>query len=82
MGGGWLIQGLLPSRPLDLLVFGAGRASGLGSGFEGMIELGYQWQVNANLNLQPTLQWIVHPSAITPTPPGILAAGLQIAVAF
>lgn len=82
VGGGWLIQGLLPSRPLDLLVFGAGRASGLGSGFEGMIELGYQWQVNANLNFQPTLQWIVHPSAITPTPPGILAAGLQIAVAF
>lgn len=82
VGGGWVIQGTLPGRPLDLLVIGAGRAAGLGSGYEGMVELGYQWQVNANLNLQPTLQWILHPSAITPTPPGILAAGLQIAVSF
>lgn len=82
VGGGWLIQGLLPSRPLDLLVFGAGRANGLGSGYEGVIELGYQWQVNSNVNLQPTLQWIIHPNGATPAPPGILAAGLQISVNF
>ena len=77
-----VVQGLLPKRPLDLLVLGAGQGSGLGSGHEGMVELGYQWQLNSNLSLQPTLQWIIHPGLATPTPPGILAAGLQVNLAF
>ena len=82
IGGGWLIQGLLPKRPLDLLLLGVGQGSGLGNGPEAMVELGYQWQVNRNLCLQPTLQWILHPALDWPTPAGILAGGLQINVAF
>jgi porin len=82
LGAGLLIQGIVPRRPLDLLVLGAGRAAGLGTGDEGMVELGYQWQINRNLALQPTLQWIIHPSGASPTPPGILAAGLQISLTF
>jgi porin len=82
LGGGLLCQGLVPQRPLDLLVLGAGRTAGLGTGPESLVELGYQWQINGNLSLQPTLQWIIHPSLVTPTPPGILAASLQINLSF
>ena len=89
VAGGLVVQGVLPSRPLDLLVLAAGRA-GLNTGpltawdspYEGMLELGYQLHLNGNLALQPTLQWIVNPSAGPHPLPGILAAGLQLSASF
>jgi porin len=47
-----------------------------------MVELGYQLQINANLNLQPTLQWILNPSAAPQPVPSILAAILQLSLSF
>jgi porin len=47
-----------------------------------MLELGYRIQINQSLNLQPTLQWIFNPSGTPKTVPGILAAGMQIQLAF
>ena len=89
VAGGLVVQGVIPSRPLDLLVMAAGRA-GLRTGpftawdspYEGMLELGYQLRLNGNLALQPTLQWILNPSAGPHPLPGILAAGLQLSASF
>jgi porin len=70
-------------------VLGAGRAglnpTAIGSWpsrHEAMVELGYQLQLNANLNLQPTLQWILNPSAAPQPVPSILAAILQLSLTF
>jgi porin len=70
-------------------VLGAGRAglnptaiSSWPSRHEAMVELGYQLQLNANLNLQPTLQWILNPSAAPQPVPSILAAILQLSLTF
>jgi porin len=93
VAGGLVVQGPLPSRPLDLLVLAAGRA-GLQPGsaasgglqwpsrHEAMLELGYVWQINRNLALQPTLQWILNPSGGDRPLPGIVAAGLQLSLTF
>ncbi|MEN9766672.1 carbohydrate porin [Vulcanococcus sp.] len=88
LGGGLVVQGLFPKRPLDLLVLGGGHA-GLSSQappsyptkpYEGLIELGYRLQLNPNLNLQPTLQWIFNPSGSQTPTPGILSTSLQISL--
>jgi len=97
LAGGLVVQGPLPGRPMDVLVLGAGRA-GLNpnlnaklnasrtgawrSAYEGMVELGYQLQLNRSLGLQPSLQWIVNPSGADRPLPGILAAGLQLTFSF
>jgi len=86
VGGGVVIQGLLPDRPLDVAVFGIGRG-GLSnqftnSAYEGMLELGYRIQLNHRLSLQPTLQWIFNPSGAAEPLPGILAAGMQLSASF
>ena len=86
VGGGLVIQGPLPSRPLDVALLGVGRG-GLtnqlaSSPYEGVLELGYRIQVNQNLNLQPTLQWIFNPSGAAESVPGILAAGVQLQLNF
>ncbi|MEY3767867.1 MAG: hypothetical protein RLZZ11_937 [Cyanobacteriota bacterium] len=86
VGGGLVIQGPLPSRPLDVVVLGIGRG-GLSnqlttSPYEGMLELGYRIQFNRSLNLQPTLQWIFNPSGAATAVPGILAAGMQLQLSF
>jgi porin len=90
VAGGVLVQGLVPGRPLDLVVFGLGRA-GLSSEalpvsptspYEGMLELGYRVMVNQTLQLQPTLQWIMSPSGADQPVPGILAMGMRIDVNF
>jgi porin len=88
IGGGLVSQGLLPGRPLDLFILGLGR-SGINGGstglpdnsYEGVIELGYQWQFNQSLAVQPTLQWIVNPGGAGQLP-GILAAGMKISLSF
>jgi porin len=97
LAGGLVVQGPLPGRPMDVLVLGAGRAglkpnlnaklnaSRTGawrSAYEGMVELGYQLQLNRSLGLQPSLQWIVNPSGADRPLPGILAAGLQLTFSF
>ena len=86
VGGGWVVQGPLPGRPLDVALLGIGRG-GLSnqlssSAYEGMLELGYRIQINQSLNLQPTLQWIFNPSGALQPVPGILAAGMQIQLNF
>ena len=86
VGGGLVIQGPLPSRPLDVALLGVGRG-GLSnqlasSPYEGVLELGYRIQVNQNLNLQPTLEWIFNPSGAAESVPGILAAGVQLQLNF
>jgi porin len=86
VGGGLIVQGPLPGRPLDVAVLGIGRG-GLSnqlssSAYEGMLELGYRLQLNRSLGLQPTVQWIFNPSDAPQPLPGILAAGLQIQLSF
>ena len=92
VGGGMVVQGIVPKRPLDLLVMGIGRGGlsnevepYLTSSYEGMAELGYRVMINPSLQLQPTVQWIFNPSGPTNTGqpvPGILAAGLRLDVNF
>jgi porin len=86
VGGGVVVQGALPGRPLDVAILGIGRG-GLSnqltrSAYEGVMELGYRIQLNRNLGLQPTLQWIVNPSGAPRPVPGILAAGVQLQLAL
>ena len=86
LAGGWLVQGILPQRPLDLLVLGVG-SGGFnpslqpGSGRETALELGYNVAVNSGLSLQPTVQWIVNPGGLGQVAP-ILALGLQLTLQF
>ena len=86
VGGGLVVQGPLPGRPLDVALIGIGRG-GLSnqlssSAYEAMIELGYRIQLNESFNLQPTLQWIFNPSGASEPVPGILAAGMQLQLNF
>ena len=86
IGGGMVIQGPLPNRPLDVVVLGLGRSDLsnelITSPYEAMLELGYRIQFNDSLNLQPTLQWIFNPSGAGEPVAGILAGGVQIQVNF
>ena len=90
IGGGVVIQGVVPSRPQDLLILGGSHA-GLSSSappdypnrpYEGVLELGYRLQLNPNLNLQPTLQWIFDPSGREEPVPGILTTSVQISLSL
>lgn len=61
---GWLAQGMIPSRPQDVLVVGYGRnvfSPVLGLQDESVLELGYPIVLGPHLTLQPTLQWIFNP---------------------
>jgi porin len=71
-----------------VLILGVGRSSltpyassGLTSTEEGLVELGYQLQVNPWLTLKPSLQWIVNPGPRGDVP-GIFATGLEIGLQF
>jgi porin len=81
LGGGWLSQGVLPGRPLDVLALGVG-SSRFSPGFdpgqssEAVLELNYSWQVNGNISLQPVLQLILNPDGRDRAP--ILATGLGL----
>lgn len=90
IGGGVVIQGVVPNRPQDLLILGGSHA-GLSSSappaypnrpYEGVLELGYRLQLNPNLNLQPTLQWIFDPSGREQPTPGILTTSVQISLSL
>jgi porin len=82
ISAGFLSQGILASRPFDVLILGFGKSgfsptSAPGQSYEGVIELGYQLQLNPTLNLQPTVQWILNPGGAGNTT-GIFATTLQI----
>lgn len=82
ISAGFLSQGILTSRPFDVLILGFGRSGfsptiAAGQSYEGVIELGYQFQLNPTLNLQPTVQWILNPGGAGNTT-GIFATTLQI----
>ena len=86
LAGGWLSQGLLPGRPLDVLALGYGRSSfnsqlNPGLRAEAVLELNYTVTLNANLSLQPVLQWVINPGG-TGQVNDILAAGLQLQLQF
>lgn len=82
ISAGFLSQGILASRPFDVLILGFGKSGfsptlAAGKSYEGVIELGYQFQLNPTLNLQPTVQWILNPDGANNTA-GIFATTLQI----
>jgi len=86
VGGGIVVQGPLPSRPMDVALLGIGRG-GLSnqlssSSYEGVLEVGYRIQLSQSLSVQPTLQWIFNPSGSAEQVPGILAAGMQLSASF
>ena len=85
LGGGWLSQGVVPGRPLDVLALGVGSSRfsptlSPGQGSETVLELNYSWLVSANLSLQPVLQLILNPNGSNAEP--ILAAGVGLQVQF
>ena len=82
IAGGWLSQGIIPGRPLDVLALGLGRTSfsptiNPGLSYEGMIELNYSFYVSEILQIQPVMQWIINPGGEGKVP-GIWAGGVQI----
>lgn len=77
LSGGWVVQGLLRTRPYDVLALGLGRTSfGPKQSDEGVIELNYNATVNRSLSLGPVIQLILNPGG-TGAVPSIVAAGLQ-----
>ena len=86
LAGGWLGQGLVPGRPLDVLALGCGRSSfnsqlNPGLTAEAVLELNYSFNLTANLSLQPVLQWVLNPGGSGQVD-DILAAGLQLQLQF
>ena len=82
IAGGWLSQGILPGRPLDVLALGLGRTSfsptiNPGLTYEGTIELNYSLYLSEIFQIQPVVQWIVNPGGAGKVP-GIWAGGVQI----
>jgi len=86
IAAGWLAQGLVPGRPLDVLAVGFGSTwfnSTLmpGPNPEVVLEVNYTIALSSQLALQPVLQWIVQPYGSS-TRPAVLAAGVQLNLSF
>ena len=84
LAGGWLAQGLLPGRPLDVLALGLGRAPfspvllpQLSA--ESMVELNYNIHINDQVSVQPLMQWVIQPTG-SGRIPGIFALGVQLQI--
>jgi len=86
--GGLLIQGVMPHRPLDVLVLGASRSglspysrgpNGERQSYEAMVELDYILQLSQNLQLQPGVQFVINPGG-SGRVPGVIAPGVQISL--
>lgn len=86
--GGLLIQGVMPNRPLDVLVLGASRSglspysrgpNGERQSYEAMVELDYILQLSQNLQLQPGVQFVINPGG-SGRVPGVIAPGVQISL--
>lgn len=85
LAGGWLAQGLVPGRPLDVLAVGYGSTSfsqvltpGLRP--EGVLELNYTIPISSQLSIQPVLQWILQPGGSNRA--AVVAAGMQLSLSF
>jgi porin len=86
VGTGWLAQGLLPGRPLDVLAVGYGSTwfnSTLNPGLnpETVLEINYAIPLSSQLTLQPVVQWIINPGGSS-NRPAVIAAGLQLNLSF
>jgi porin len=86
LAGGWLCQGPVRGRPLDVLALGVARSGFSGPllpGFswQAVVELNYTFALNSSLSLQPVVQWIFNPSSFGAVP-GILTTGLQLTLNF
>ena len=85
LAGGWLAQGLVPGRPLDVLAVGYGSTSfsqALTPGLrpEGVLELNYTVPISSQLSIQPVLQWILQPGGSIHG--AVFAGGMQITLSF
>ncbi len=90
LAGGWLSQGVLPSRPRDVLAIAYGHSSlnsqlppagsSGNSAQEAVLEVNYSWLLNEQLSLQPVLQLILRPDGRNAAP--ILATGLGFTLRF
>jgi porin len=85
LAGGWLSQGVLPGRPLDVLALGVGSSRfsptlSPEQSSETVLEVNYSWLVTGNLSLQPVLQLILNPNGSSSPP--ILATGLGLELQF
>ena len=84
--GGWLSQGILPGRPLDVLALGLSLNNFSptitpNKDYEGAIELNYTVQISDQVQFQPLMQWILNPSG-TGSSSGIWATGAQLNVSL
>lgn len=82
LSGGLVSQGLLPSRPHDLLLLGAAAAGSSAAlapaqASQSVIELGYQAQLSRRLSLQPYTQLLINPGGGEQAP--VWTLGLQFA---
>ena len=80
--GGWLSQGIIPGRPLDVLALGLGRTSFSPTinprlSHERTIELNDSFYASEILQIQPVMQWMINPGGEGEVP-GIWAGGVQI----
>lgn len=81
VAGGLVSQGLLPSRPQDLLLLGAATAAPSAAldpaqAGQSVIELGYQAQLSRRLSLQPFTQLLLNPGGSVQAP--VWTLGLQL----
>ena len=84
--GGWLSQGILPGRPLDVLALGLSLNNFSSTitpnrDYEGAIELNYTVQISDQIQFQPLMQWILNPSG-TGSFSGIWATGAQLNISL
>jgi porin len=86
VSGGWLSQGVIPGRPLDVLALGVGRSTfnpQISSDLtpESVLELNYSAAINSTLTLQPFLNWVLNPGGGRNIG-NVLALGLQVQLQF
>lgn len=86
LSGGWLSQGVIPGRPLDVLTLGLSQnhfnySTENNLSPESSLELNYSAMLNSSLSLKPFLQWIINPGGTSSTG-NILALGLQVQLQF
>ncbi len=85
LAGGFLYQGLFPSRPQDVTAFGvtAGKFSNVlkDQGTETVLELDHRLQMMSWFYLTPDIQYIVHPSGRTSIP-NALVLGIEAGINF
>ena len=83
LSGGLVYEGLIPNRNLDTVAFGIAYGSISndleGKDYEMAMELTYIIQATPWLQIQPDVQWIVHPGGSSEIP-NALVIGMQLGV--